>query len=58
MGVITHGNVEIAKIGLGDYFQFSLRGGPDGRSKPFPEIFELASQKLNVPAHHILHVGD
>jgi len=58
LGVITNGNVEIAKIGLGDYFQFSLRGGPDGRSKPFPEIFELASQKLNVPAHHILHVGD
>ncbi|OCG23206.1 hypothetical protein A9G11_06310 [Gilliamella sp. wkB108] len=58
LAVITNGNVEVNRIGLGDYFQFSLRGGPDGRSKPFPEIFELAVNKLNVPAHQILHVGD
>ncbi|MCX8638975.1 5-amino-6-(5-phospho-D-ribitylamino)uracil phosphatase YigB [Gilliamella sp. B3172] len=58
LAVITNGNVEIDKIGLNDYFQFSLRGGADGRSKPFPEIFELAAQKLALPADQILHVGD
>lgn len=58
LGVITNGNVEIAKIGLNDYFQFSLRGGADGRSKPFPEIFDLAAQKLAIRPHQILHVGD
>lgn len=58
LAVITNGNVDIDKIGLRDYFQFSLRGGADGRSKPFPEIFELAVNKLAVPAGNILHVGD
>ncbi|OCG07753.1 hypothetical protein A9G13_05950 [Gilliamella sp. wkB178] len=58
LAVITNGNVEIAKIGLDDYFQFSLRGGVNGRSKPFPEIFALAAQKLAIPGQQILHVGD
>ncbi|MWN90015.1 5-amino-6-(5-phospho-D-ribitylamino)uracil phosphatase YigB [Gilliamella sp. Pra-s65] len=58
LAVITNGNVDVHQIGLGDYFQFSLRGGEDGRSKPFPEIFELASDKLSISPHHILHVGD
>ncbi|MCO6537979.1 MAG: 5-amino-6-(5-phospho-D-ribitylamino)uracil phosphatase YigB [Gilliamella sp.] len=58
LAVITNGNVDINKIGIGDYFQFSLRGGEHGRSKPFPEIFDLASHKLNIPSHSILHVGD
>lgn len=58
LAVITNGNVEVDKIGLSDYFQFSLRGGADGRSKPFPEIFNLAISKLGVPAGNILHVGD
>ncbi|MCX8660778.1 HAD-IA family hydrolase [Gilliamella sp. B2772] len=55
---MTNGNVDVNKIGLGDYFQFSLRGGPDGRSKPFPEIFDLAAKKLSIPNKYILHVGD
>ncbi|NUF27390.1 5-amino-6-(5-phospho-D-ribitylamino)uracil phosphatase YigB [Gilliamella sp. ESL0254] len=58
LAVITNGNVDVNQIGLGDYFQFSLRGGEHGRSKPFPEIFELACHKLAIPSHHILHVGD
>lgn len=58
LGVITNGNVDINRISLGDYFKFSLRGGPDGRSKPFPEIFALAAQKLAIPNNYILHVGD
>lgn len=58
LAVITNGNVDVNQIGLGDYFQFSLRGGEHGRSKPFPEIFDLASDKLAIPSQHILHVGD
>lgn len=58
LAAITNGNVDINKIGLSDYFQFSLRGGEHGRSKPFPEIFDLASSKLNISSHSILHVGD
>lgn len=58
LAVISNGNVEIDRIGMGDYFQFALRGGADGRSKPFPEIFQLASEKLAIPIGQILHVGD
>ncbi|OCL21500.1 5-amino-6-(5-phospho-D-ribitylamino)uracil phosphatase YigB [Gilliamella sp. wkB171] len=58
LAVITNGNVDINKIGLGNYFQFSLRGGANGRSKPFPEIFNLAADKLALPVGNILHVGD
>ncbi|KFA59360.1 hypothetical protein A9G34_00655 [Gilliamella sp. Choc4-2] len=58
LAVITNGNVDINQIGLSHYFQFSLRGGANGRSKPFPEIFELAVRQLKVPAHQILHIGD
>lgn len=58
LAVITNGNVEIEKIGLADYFQFSLRGGIDGRSKPFADTFMLAAEKLNQPLSQILHVGD
>ncbi|OCG67185.1 hypothetical protein A9G41_10995 [Gilliamella sp. Nev5-1] len=58
LAVITNGNVDINQIDLGDYFQFSLRGGECTRSKPFPEIFNLAAHKLAIPSHHILHVGD
>lgn len=58
LAVITNGNADINKIGLKDYFQFYLRGGADGLSKPFADMFVSAAKRLNVPAQHILHVGD
>lgn len=58
LAVITNGNADINKIGLADYFQFSLRGGADALSKPFTDIFTLAAKQLNLPAENILHVGD
>jgi len=58
LAVITNGNADIAKIGLEQYFQFSLRGGADGLSKPYHDMFTLASDRLNIPLNHILHVGD
>lgn len=58
LAVITNGNADIDKIGLQDYFQFSLRGGADGLSKPFADMFTLAAKQLNLAAKNILHVGD
>lgn len=58
LAVITNGNADIAKIGLEQYFQFSLRGGADGLSKPYHDMFTLASHRLNMPLNHILHIGD
>ena len=55
---ITNGNVDPNKIGLGQYFQAILKAGPDGRAKPYSDMFVKAQQCLKLPAHHILHVGD
>ena len=55
---ITNGNAQPELFGLGDYFTFVLRAGPDGRSKPFSDMYLLAAEKLNLPPGEILHVGD
>lgn len=58
LAVITNGNADINKIGLAPYFAFALRAGPDGLSKPFLPMFQLAADKLKVKPEYILHVGD
>lgn len=55
---ITNGNVDPEKIGLNQYFCHVYRAGRDGRSKPYPDMFQLARQQLNIHSCHILHVGD
>ncbi|EMI5490103.1 5-amino-6-(5-phospho-D-ribitylamino)uracil phosphatase YigB [Providencia stuartii] len=55
---ITNGNAEPDACGLGQYFQFVLKAGPDGRSKPYCDMYRLAAQKLELEPHAILHVGD
>ncbi|MDW6002579.1 5-amino-6-(5-phospho-D-ribitylamino)uracil phosphatase YigB [Vibrio mangrovi] len=55
---ITNGNVDPEKIGLGHYFQRILKAGPDGFSKPYPDLFVKAQRDLGLPSSHILHVGD
>jgi len=55
---ITNGNAQPELFGLSGYFQFALRAGPDGRSKPYADMYHLAAEKLNVPLAQILHVGD
>lgn len=42
---ITNGNAQPELFGLGDYFKFVLRAGPDGRSKPFSDMYFLAAEK-------------
>lgn len=55
---ITNGNAQPEACGLGDYFQFVLKAGPDGRSKPFCDMYRLAAQRLDIAPQAILHVGD
>ncbi|KKO47827.1 haloacid dehalogenase [Arsukibacterium sp. MJ3] len=55
---ITNGNACIHKMGIGGLFQFSLQAGPDGKMKPYPDMFQLASQRLKLAPAHILHIGD
>nr|WP_314267515.1 5-amino-6-(5-phospho-D-ribitylamino)uracil phosphatase YigB [uncultured Moellerella sp.] len=55
---ITNGNADPQVCGLEKYFQFVLKAGPDGRSKPNCDMYCLAASRLNIPAKNILHVGD
>ncbi|MBM3072520.1 5-amino-6-(5-phospho-D-ribitylamino)uracil phosphatase YigB [Enterobacter sp. RHBSTW-00994] len=55
---ITNGNAQPELFGLGDYFEFVLRAGPDGRAKPFNDMYHLAAEKLALTPGKILHVGD
>ncbi|ANI85084.1 5-amino-6-(5-phospho-D-ribitylamino)uracil phosphatase YigB [Kosakonia oryzae] len=55
---ITNGNAQPELFGLSDYFEFVLRAGPDGRSKPFSDMYHLAADRLGVAVEDILHVGD
>ncbi len=58
LAVITNGNADVNKIGLGDYFEFSVHAEHLNRSKPAPEIFHQALQRAGLPSEKTLHVGD
>lgn len=55
---ITNGNADPALCGLDGYFSFVLRSGPDGRAKPYQDMYHLAAERLKVAPAAILHVGD
>ena len=55
---ITNGNACINKMGIGDLFEFSLQAGPDGKMKPYSDLFHIAATRLQVSAAEILHIGD
>jgi len=55
---ITNGNASPEKMGIAAYFRFTLRAGPDGRAKPWQDMYQLAAQRLAIAPQHILHVGD
>ncbi len=49
---------ELEKIGLSQFFEFSLAGGEIRMYKPEPGIFETALQRLGSHAHEAVYVGD
>jgi len=55
---ITNGNADVQRMGLASSFQFALRAGPDGRMKPYPDLFQHAADRLNLKPSQILHIGD
>jgi len=55
---ITNGNACINRMGIGDLFEFSLQAGPDGRMKPYADLFLAAADRLQVAPGEILHIGD
>lgn len=46
------------ELGIGQHVEHVIASAEIGHAKPEPEIFAEACQRLAVPAHRILHVGD
>lgn len=58
LGVITNGNADVNRLGLGHYFDFTLSAVDVGSAKPDHLIFEAACHRAGVAAGELLHVGD
>ena len=56
--VITNGNVDIERVGLGSCFDEVYHASTEQRSKPHADMFNNAAKYLNLSADQILHVGD
>ena len=48
----------LAREGVAEYFDLMLFSDEVGIRKPHPEIFQMASQKLQVDPYEIVHIGD
>jgi putative hydrolase of the HAD superfamily len=55
---ITNGNVDVDRIGIGQYFSAVFHANIDMRAKPHPDMFSAALTHLALPAARVMHVGD
>ncbi len=55
---ISNGTAELARIGLGEHFRFSVAACDVGVALPAPEIFHHACTRLGLAPEQVLHVGD
>lgn len=55
---ITNGNADVARCGLGMYFQAAISAREFGVGKPDPRIFHAAAGAVDTMPENILHVGD
>ena len=58
LGVITNGNAQIERLGLGHHFAFALQAETINISKPDRRVFEHALQLGQASAAETVHVGD
>ena len=58
LGVITNGNADVRRLGLADYFRFTLCAEELGIGKPDPRPFQHALARAGVAAEHAVHIGD
>ncbi len=58
LAVITNGNADVNKIGLGEYFQFTVSAEDLNIAKPDARVFQKALDLAGVNAEEVIHVGD
>lgn len=55
---VTNGNADIARIGIGHYFDATVAAHEIGFGKPDPRIFTHACDRAGVAPSRVLHIGD
>lgn len=58
LGSLTNGNSDLERIGIANYFSFSLSAEKVGASKPRPNLFRAALHRASVKPDEALHIGD
>jgi putative hydrolase of the HAD superfamily len=58
LGVISNGNANVYRLGLGEYFRFALSPRVVGCEKPDARIFAAAATLAEAPPAAIVHLGD
>ena len=58
LAVITNGNADVSRLGLGEYFRFAISAESLGVGKPHAAPFAKALELSGVAAKHALHIGD
>ena len=58
LGVVTNGNADVHRIGIGHLFDFVVTTAEVGRPKPDAAVYRAVVERAALPAGHILHVGD
>ncbi len=62
LGVVSNRDVpfteELSALNIAHFFEFSLAAGEIKSYKPDREIFDAALNKLGMPAHETMYVGD
>lgn len=58
LGVLTNGNADVRRLGLADYFRFTLCAEELGIGKPDPHPFQEALRRAAVEPAEAVHVGD
>lgn len=58
LGAITNGNADVEAMEIAHYFDFCLKAGADGLSKPHSDLFQKAEKIWQLEPSQLLHVGD
>lgn len=58
LGVLTNGNADVYRLGLGEYFHFALGAEELGVGKPDPLPFLVALERCGMSPLDALHIGD
>ena len=58
LAVITNGNADVRRLGLAEYFTFTLCAEELGIGKPDPLPFQRALANAQVRAEQAVHIGD